>query len=364
MRVSRVKPVSPGKRLHSSRKRQSEIDFLGELMIVNGVQFNAELADILNELKEQLATNGIPRFYKMFDSGDDIMVCCPYHKEGQERRPSAGIRKADGLLHCLACGKTVSLDEMVANCFGQSDPAWGYRWLVKNFATVKVEERKPVELNLVRKGINDEVKKLNDEVEEDVDKYRYTHPYMYQRGLTNAVIERFDVGYDPETDSITFPVRGWTNHDFGKCLFIARRAVKTKRFDIPKNVEKPLYGSYEIWEHARVNFTMGGRGVRYPIDAIYVCEGLFDCLRLWCIGKCAVAGFGCLFSEYQMQQLRELPTRKLILATDSDKPGLDARKKIRNAIKNKLITEVILPEGRKDIGECSDEELKNLKEVF
>ena len=97
---------------------------------------------------------------------------------------------------------------------------------------------------------------------------------------------------------------------------------------------------------------------------VYVCEGLFDCLRLWCRGRVAVAGFGCLFSEYQLQLLKELPTRKLILALDNDKAGRDGALKIRKAVKNKLITEVILPEGRKDIGECTDEEIDNLDEVF
>ena len=96
-------------------------------MNINGVPFDVELMDILRELKSQLSANGINLFYKMFDSGDDIMVCCPYHKDGQERRPSAGIRKSDGLLHCLACGTTVPLDEMIANCFEHIDPVWGYR---------------------------------------------------------------------------------------------------------------------------------------------------------------------------------------------------------------------------------------------
>ena len=87
-------------------------------MNVGGTQINAEVIDILYELKSQLAENGINYFYKMFDSGDNIMVCCPYHANGQERRPSCGIRKSDGLLHCFACDKTAGLDEVVANCFG------------------------------------------------------------------------------------------------------------------------------------------------------------------------------------------------------------------------------------------------------
>lgn len=332
-------------------------------MIINGVQFNCELSDILQCLKAELALNGIERFYKMFDSGDDIMVCCPYHKNGQERRPSAGIRKSDGLLHCLACDKTVSLDEMIANCFGYNDPAWGYRWLVKNFALVQAEERKPISFNCDRmqQTVQNAPRFVSDE---ELDSYRYIHPYMYQRGLTEQIIEMFDIGYDKVTDSITFPVRYWGSLNNGKCLFVAKRNVKYKRFDLPKDLEKPLYGLFEIYNLITSNYFDNKTKGIVGFEEIYVCEGLFDCLRLWCCGKVAVAGFGCLFSDYQMTLLEGLPTRKLILATDSDSAGMSARKKIRARIKNKLITEVVLPNGKKDIGELTDEEIDNLEEVW
>lgn len=332
-------------------------------MTINGVQFDVELISILAELKKQLEINGVSLFYKMFDSGDDVMVCCPYHKEGQERRPSAGIRKADGLLHCLACGKTVGIDEMIANCFGYSDPTWGYRWLLQNFAVVKVENRKEITYDISR-GKKLITRQAESVTEKELDSYRYIHPYMYERGLTDEIIEYFDIGYDKATDSITFPIRNWRGENFGKTMFIARRQIKTKRFDIPKDMEKPLYGLYEVYKYAEEHLVLGGRGRHYPISEVYVCEGLFDMLRLWCNGKCAVAGFGCLYSEYQMRLLSELPTRKLVLAFDADKAGKDGADRVKAAVTRKLITEVILPSGRKDIGECTDEEIQNLSEVF
>ena len=32
--------------------------------------------------------------------------------------------------------------------------------------------------------------------EEQLDKYRYTHPYLYKRGLTDEDIYKYDLGYD------------------------------------------------------------------------------------------------------------------------------------------------------------------------
>lgn len=342
-------------------------------MQINGVQFNVELTDILKELREQLYANGIQRFAKIVDSGEDVMVCCPYHKDGQEKRPSCGIRKADGLLHCLACGKTAGLDEVIANCLGYNDPLVGYRWLTSNFLTVEVNNREAIKVDMARNNISNPRDILDSNnpdkshmfvTEEELDTYRYTHSYLYERGLTDEIIELFDIGYDKRTDSITFPVRYWGSANFGKCLFVARRQVKTKRFDIPKGIEKPLYGLYEIWNRLTYDYFADSPVGVVGFDKIYVCEGVFDALRLWCNGMCAVAGFGCLFSEYQITQLEGLPTRHLVLATDADRAGMEARQKLRKAIKNKLITEVILPSGRKDIGECTDEEIQNLQEVF
>lgn len=120
-------------------------------------------------------------------------------------------------------------------------------------------------------------------------------------------------------------------------------------------MEKPLYGLYEFWR----NIELGA-----DIDEVYICEGLFDGLRLWCNGKVALAGFGCLFSEYQIKLLEGLPVRKLILALDNDEAGRKATEKLKKRIKTKIVTQVIIPNGHKDIGECSDEEIENLQEVW
>lgn len=318
-------------------------------MNINGIILNTDVADIIKELRSQLEDAGIHKFAKFFDSGDDLMVCCPYHKDGQERRPSAGIRKADGLFHCLACGETHSLAEMISYCFGYSREDYGYKWLKENFVIAKEEKRERIVINLSRGSNNRDVfnvvpAKIG---ENELDKYRYTHNYLYERGLTDEIIEQFDLGYDKTTDSITFPVRDIN----GDCLFVARRAIKTKYFDLPKAINKPLYGMYEV---SRVQ----------SADKLYVCEGLFDCLRLWCNGKIAVAGFGCLFNTYQIKQIQDLPIRTIVLALDNDEAGISATKRLRLLLTNKIIKEVVLPIGRKDIGECTNDEIQNLKEIF
>ena len=97
---------------------------------------------------------------------------------------------------------------------------------------------------------------------------------------------------------------------------------------------------------------------------VIVCESMLDALSFWTIDKPAVALNG-LGNELQFKQLRELPCRKIILATDMDERGLAARKRIRMNMKNtKIVTEYIFPKGRKDANECTKEELMSLEEVF
>lgn len=340
-------------------------------MIINDVQFNCELEDILTELVSQLRANGSQLISKQRNSGDHIQITCPYHSDGMERKPSAGIRKSDGVFHCFACGEVHSLQEVISHCFGHDEDligTWGWTWLLKNFAIVEVEERKDVDLDFSRNSVvrNRSVCRNQFVTEEELDKYRYTHPYMYQRGLTDEIIDLFDVGYDDTSKCITFPVRDIK----GNCLFVARRSVNTKFFNYPEGVEKPLYGLYELYQQHKdhaikdKNDITRGYSRSYNFDDVIVCESMLDALSFWTVGKYAVALNG-LGNELQFKQLRELPCREIILATDMDERGLAARERIRKNMKNtKIIAEYFFPEGRKDANDCTKDELIRLEKVY
>ena len=97
--------------------------------------------------------------------------------------------------------------------------------------------------------------------EKELEQYRYYHPYMFKRGLNEKVINIFDIGYDDVQQAITFPVR---DKD-GNCLFVTKRSVNIKWFNYPNDVEKPLYGLYELYQLKE-----------FPRE-VYVCETMIDC---------------------------------------------------------------------------------------
>jgi DNA primase len=315
-------------------------------LLINNTPFTVDLNEILNELRSQLHKKGLNLLKDIREVPDNVMVTCPYHKGGQERKPSAGIKKADGTFHCFTCGETHTLPEMISHCFGHNDMigSFGWEWLLKNFLTVSFEERKDISLDFGRNKVVQEQSYVTEDV---LDSFREYHSYMWTRKMTPEVVEIFDVGYDKESRCITFPVRDIK----GNCLFVARRSVVTKFFNYPAGAEKPVYGLYELHQLPK-----------FPSEVI-ICESMIDAITCWVYGKYAVALNG-LGNELQFRQLNAMPCRKFILATDNDDAGQAARKRLRKNIRNKLITEYIFPIDKKDINDLTLEEFNNLEEIF
>ena len=325
---------------------------------INNNYIITDVYDILIELRRQLDINGIKRFNKIIKTNNNLQTNCPFHKEGQEKKPSFGISTKNGVGHCFGCGWVGSFSEMVSNLFGYDDFGnFGNKWLVKNFLSVSVENRPDILSDFEgRKNENNtfhnnrSIDRNNFPIitEQELDSYRYIHPYMYKRKLSDEIIDLFDIGYDSKTECITFPIRDIN----GNTLFIARRSVKTKFFHYPENVEKPVYGLYEL-----------SKIKPYP-NEIIVCESMLDCLYCWTMGKYAVALNG-LGNDLQFKQLNSMTCRKFILATDMDEAGLKARNRIKKALKNKLVTEYKWDINiAKDINDMNKDYFLNLKEMF
>lgn len=332
------------------------------MFYVNNNPILADELEVLYELKAQLETNGIKRFAEFKKGTRNIQFNCPIHNDGQERKPSCGIsivnqeRTPAGTVNCFTCGYTASLEQMISDCFGKADSGeFGREWLVKNFLTISVENRKDIIIDMGRGNtINDDKKYVK---ESELDTYRYYHPYMYKRKLTDEVIEQFDIGYDSNFElkdkfgnvtntlrCITFPVRDVN----GKTLFIARRSVDTKFFHYPDGVDKPLYGLYEL---------------PTEYDEVVVCEGILDALTCWVYGKPAVSLLG-LGTKMQYEQLKRLRCRKLITALDPDDAGNRATIRLKKAMDgHKLVTTYAIPSG-KDINDLTYEEFHELGELF
>lgn len=315
------------------------------MFTVNGMPILADEMQVIYKLRDDCTIAGINVFHRIRMSGkNNVMTTCPFHKNGQERKPSFGISTVDGTCHCFSCGWVGSLEEMISQVFGYNDDGgYGRRWLARNFLSLSIETRKPVEVSMARHKTRRRIINIPF-TEEQLESYRFIHPYMYERGLTDELIEQFDVGYDKETQCLTFPCY----YQDGSPAFIARRSVKTKFFNYPKEVKKPVYASHLFYQ----------QDYKYAV----ICESIFNTLTCWKWGIPSVALLGTGAQE-QYDVLRKLPVRKYILGLDPDEAGQKGKDRLRYYLgKYKLLTEYEIPKG-KDINDL-DGDVLNLREIF
>ena len=322
-------------------------------MHIQNLELQTDIYKILDKLFEDLHKRKSSLFSLRYkESGDYLMVQCPYHKNGQEQHPSAEFKKEDGYFYCFNCKVSHPLPRVISDVLNTN----GKAWLLENFDGIATEDR-DVDFELPKKEV-EEKHYLDESI---LEQYNQKHPYMYKRKLTDAIIEKFKIGYDKNFtlvkngkelhfgECITFPVRD----EFGHLLFIARRAINQKLFHYPEGVDKPLYGLYEIYEEMK-------KGKK--IDKVYICESMINALTLWSWGKYAIALNGTGTKE-QIEALKKTPFREFVLALDPDFAGKKGSEKIKNALdRHKIITELIYT-SNKDINEHTYEEFCKLEET-
>lgn len=316
---------------------------------IDDALINIDTITMLEVLKDDLALHGINRFFQFRLNGQNIQTTCPFHKDGQERKPSFGVNGDLNKCHCFACGWSGGIEDMISQLYGYQDRGkYGKNWLVKHFNSVEVETR-PNLMEVLNGNSNNnssivDSKHNNEYIPESLlDSYRYIHPYMYKRGLTDEIIEEFDIGYDKSRNCLTFPILDLD----GNCVFVATRNVSNKFFTLPKDLEKPIYQAYR--------FTSG------KYKEAWIVESFLNCLTLWKYGipSMALIGTG---NKHQYDILSKLPVRSYVLAFDPDDAGYKATQRFRRNVKNKLIKEVVYKDDR-DINDLQ-EEVKSLEIVF
>lgn len=321
---------------------------------INGRPILADEVEILHALRDECAIHGLNYFRVIKPTGrNNVMTTCPFHKEGQERKPSFGVERNTGICHCFTCGWVGYLDEVISLVFGYNDGgSHGRKWLLRSFVSLDIQTRQPLSISLSRNARNAH-KRYSGFTEAELQQYRYYHPYMYERGLTDELIEKFDIGYDSSfklkdgakpIECITFPVYTHSNDP----AFIARRAIKFKLFHYPSDVEKPLYAANMVLQEG--------------CKEVIIVESIFNALTCWKRGRPAVAMLG-TGTEYQYKLLKELPVRKYVIGTDPDKAGKQAAERLYQSLKNsKIVSFLDIPQGY-DINDL-DEKILELQEYF
>lgn len=307
-------------------------------LVINNKVIDAPVYDILKQVHKE--TNG--RYLNtIIDKGDNVFIQCPFHSDGKEKHPSCTVFARDddkytdkGITHCFACGISVPLFTLVGHCFDQDDE-FGKEWLVQRYSNIFIE--KQTYLPEIQIGKPKETA-LDESI---LDQFAYFHPYQFQRKLSQEIILKYKVGYDKETDSITFPV--WDEHN--RLKFITKRSVRTKQFFIPQGVKKPVY---------LLNFML-----KENRDTIFVCESQINALYMNTLGYPAVALIG-TGTRDQYEILNKSPIRHYILAFDGDEAGDKGITRFLSNIRKDVFVDVMLLPRGKDCNDLTGEEIAQL----
>lgn len=312
-------------------------------LIINKKVIETPIAIILDKLKSELHNGLLKEIGK--EVNDNIPITCPIHKNGKENKPSCFVycRKDHsdveyGRVHCFTCGYSANLPTFIGNCFGQAEE-FGENWLLNRFGgdtLNEVDYLEPINLDTPKKTYLDE---------SILNNYMYYHPYMWKRGLSKEVVDKFCIGFDKQHNAITFPIWDESN----RLVMITSRNVSNKYFYIEEDKDKPVY---------LLNFINN-----YKLDKVYVCESQINALTLWTWGIPAIALIG-TGSEHQYEILNRSGIRTYILCFDGDEAGDKGRARfLKNIRKDVFVSYKKIPRG-KDVNDLTKTQFEELEEIF
>lgn len=181
----------------------------------------------------------------------------------------------------------------------------------------------------------------------------YPSQYFLTRGFKKSTLKHFEVGdcvnnASKMYDRAIIPIRD----DDGKNIIgIIARAIKeykSPKFLISKGFDKRycLY-NYHNAKKSSIDKT-----------ALFICEGQGDVWKLYEAGVENVVGiFGKVISKEQEEKILQLPITKLVILTDNDQAGREAKTHIQRQFNR--THKLIFPQlHNKDVGEMSVNQIK------
>ena len=185
-----------------------------------------------------------------------------------------------------------------------------------------------------------QIKRLNQQALESPRAMRY----YSGRLITEASVKKFSLGYSEKQDMVTIPVSSPDGMEVG---FVGR-SVEGKDFKntpgLPKS--KVLFNLHRV----------------KTADRVYVVESSFDAIRLDQCGFPAVATLGANVSNFQTDLLQKY-FNSIYVVADNDEAGGNMKDKLIERLGNR-VSVIQLDKQYKDIGDMSDEAIKNIEETF
>jgi len=271
---------------------------------------------ILQEVKKHL------RYIRM-SGPSNVGGPCPFHKSGQEKRPSFYMNLLSGVFYCHACGVKGSFIQFL-KLVGAS------RAQIDTMMEVYSRQPKKPQKDLYKNAGRGE-HFLNESI---LGVFQYLPLDLVKEGFDPKLLRRLEIGFDKEAMRIIFPIRDLE----GRLVGLTGRTVTGEpekyrvykandilRFAPDDPLTKAKYEQYDIKNH---NFIWNGHQV-YPLsffgdlDTVIIVEGYKACI--WLLQHDidnVVALQGSRMSQAQERIFSRLG-RTVILFLDNNKAGIE-----------------------------------------
>lgn len=252
------------------------------------------------------------RYLRVKDGPNDagwITCFCPFHAGGSERKPSFGININSGVWNCFVCGSGTFAS--LRNTLGVASPEW---------ANVVPASEAPVTSNESTPYVPECILR------------RFSPAGQYLPMFKPLTLSLFEVGYDPVTERVSWPIRDIT----GRLIAISGRATT-------KEAEEK-YGKYKLYtteiQDIEPGYVSHPRVTLYAVDKIYprlmspggitlvLVEGFKACAWVFETGIYVAGLLSANITRGQVAQLMRFNLQRVILFLDNNEAGIKGTERV------------------------------------
>nr|WP_089188750.1 DNA primase [Campylobacter sputorum] len=318
--------------------------------------------------------------------GHNCTCLCPFH---DDKNPSMSISSDKGLFHCFSCGAGGDAIKFVMD----------YEKLSYPEAVEKIASISNFALNYIK--TQNDIKKPDKKILDIVNAYyrslifqnKFALNYLYDRGLNDAMIEKFEVGFAPDSSStirllqneeidqndaldvgiikqnqnglyasfisrVTFPIR---NHAGNLVGFGGRTLAKDNPAKYVNSPQSKIFDKSTLlygYDKAKTSI--------YEKKQMIIVEGYMDVIMLHKAGFTnAVAVLGTALTQKHIPLIKRGDI-KVILSFDGDNAGINAAIKssallVQNGVEGSV---VIIENGEDPADMVKERKIDRLKELF
>lgn len=263
------------------------------------------------------------------ETGDEVVLYCPFHSNTDT--PSFSINKKTGLWQCFnpSCGKRgrfAALTKMLAGREQELRDDSSYEDILGSW-----EDRS-------RGGMSMSSINVDYDNPDDIEKVRY----LINRGFTIDTLRYFEVGYSYKRNRVVIPVRDLSYNVVG---FIGRALD-------PDSITRYVYSlgfprKYNLFNMQNVK----------GYHKVIITEGSLDAISVHQAGfPNVIATLGSKLSPEQADLLNKY-FDDIVIFADNDDAGRELARAIMAMCPRKGIELVRYPEGKKDPGEMTKEQI-------